>query len=214
MSKVAVIGATGYTGTNITRELVARGHEVTAVARDISKLSVEGAIPVAGDVEDERFVNDLIKGKGVIVLAIHHQAHGGRALHEMIRGIAALSYGAGARLAVVGGAGSLRIEEGGPRLFETPQFPDEFKGEATHAFETLKALKTLPAPINWFYLSPAAGYGKHNVGTRRGHYRTGEEVLLKDSQGDSFISGEDFAIAFVDEIENPRHKNQRFTVGY
>lgn len=215
MSKVTIIGATGFTGTNITRELVARGHEVTAVARDASKLSIEGTRQVSGNIEDLGFVKELLQGQDAVITAVHHRAHdGGPTLAEIIKPIAEAAHAAGARLGVVGGAGSLRVAEDGPRVFETPEFPEAFIPEATQAFETLKTLQSLPATIDWFYVSPAAGYGRHNVGTRQGHYRTGGEVIVKDEAGVSFISGEDFAIAFVDEIEKPAHKNERFTVGY
>jgi len=215
MSKIVIIGATGYTGTNITRELVVRGHEVTAVARDFGKLTVEGTRQVSGSIEDLAFVTDLVGGQDVVITAVHHRAHdGGPTLTEIIAPIAEAVHAAGARLGVVGGAGSLRVAENGPRVFETREFPEAFVPEATQAFETLKALQSLPESIDWFYVSPAAGYGRHNVGTRLGHYRLGNEVIVKDEAGVSFISGEDFAIAFVDEIEQPAHKNERFTVGY
>jgi len=35
--------------------------------------------------------------------------------------------------------------------------------------------------------------------------------LLINSNG--YVSYEDFSIAIVDEIENPKHKSERFTVG-
>lgn len=215
MSKVLVIGATGYTGTNLTRELVSRGHEVTAVSRDIGKLIIAGAKPLAGNIEDLNFIKSAVQGQDAVITAVHHRAHDGvPTLGETITPIAHAVHAAGARLGVVGGAGSLRVADGGPRLFETPEFPEAFIPEATQAFETLKALQQLPNSIDWFYLSPAAGYGRHNVGEKLGHYRSGNEVIVTDDAGVSFISGEDFAIAFVDEIEKPAHKNERFTVGY
>jgi putative NADH-flavin reductase len=51
-------------------------------------------------------------------------------------------------------------------------------------------------------------------GERTGHFRLGGDQLLRDAQGKSHISMEDFAIAMVDEVEQPAHSRQRFTVGY
>jgi uncharacterized protein len=39
-------------------------------------------------------------------------------------------------------------------------------------------------------------------------------VLLTNSAGKSEIGGDDFAIAFLDEIERPVHHKARFTVAY
>jgi putative NADH-flavin reductase len=99
---------------------------------------------------------------------------------------------------------------------DTPDFHEEWKPEAlTHAsvLDWLRSDET-PAGLQWFYVSPAAAYGGFNPGTPLGEYRTSEDVLLTDSEGKSEISGADFALAFVDEIEHPKHINQRFHVAY
>jgi putative NADH-flavin reductase len=120
----------------------------------------------------------------------------------------------GARLGFVGGAGSLFVSEGGPRLFDTPEFPDAFLYEAQSQLRALDTLRASDSPADWFYVSPAAGFGSYAPGERTGHYRTGGEILLADENGTSFISGEDYAIAFLDEIENPSHSRSRFGVAY
>jgi hypothetical protein len=78
----------------------------------------------------------------------------------------------------------------------------------------LDALRASDSPTDWFYVSPAAGFGSYAPGERTGQYRTGGEILLIDESGTSFISGEDYAIAFLDEIENPSHSRSRFGVAY
>ena len=67
---------------------------------------------------------------------------------------------------------------------------------------------------DWFFIHPAGGFGGFNPGERRGTYRDGGDVLVVDENGESFISGEDFAVAVIDEIESPKHSRGRFTVGY
>ena len=63
-------------------------------------------------------------------------------------------------------------------------------------------------------MHPAGGFGPWNEGERTGTYRDGGDVLVTDAEGESNISGADFAVAFVDEIEHPKHSRERFSVGY
>jgi putative NADH-flavin reductase len=121
---------------------------------------------------------------------------------------------AGARLGVVGGAASLNVAEGGPRLLDTPEFPEVVKEEAGSHAKVLDALREREHAADWFYVSPAAMYGSFNPGERLGHYRVGGDILLSDADGKSVIGGEDFAIAFLDEIDKPAHHRARFTVAY
>ena len=210
MAKVVIFGASGYTGRNIAHELAARGHEVVGVARDAAKIADSGVTPLAGDLSDINFFKQAIDGASVAVLAVHHR---NPAVADLLPALLAATTAAGVRLAVVGGAGSLNVAEGGPRLIDTPEFPDAYKPEASAAADSLYKLRELNTG-DWFFVSPAGGYGKFAPGERTGNYRLGGDVLVTDAEGKSFIGGEDFAIAFADEIENPKHRNQRFTVGY
>jgi putative NADH-flavin reductase len=97
---------------------------------------------------------------------------------------------------------------------ETPGFPDEIKPEATEVGAILGDLRAWDGPLDWFFISPAGGFGGHNPGDRTGAYRVGDDVLLTDENGDSFISGPDLGVAVVDEIEHPAHSRRRFTVAY
>ncbi|NWN49267.1 NAD(P)-dependent oxidoreductase, partial [Pseudomonas sp. MAFF 301514] len=49
---------------------------------------------------------------------------------------------------------------------------------------------------------------------RTGQFRVGQDDLLVSSEGRSWISFADYAIALIDEVESPKHSRQRFTVGY
>jgi putative NADH-flavin reductase len=51
-------------------------------------------------------------------------------------------------------------------------------------------------------------------GERTGTFRLGTDQLLVDAAGDSRISVQDFALAMIDELEQPAHSRRRFTVGY
>ncbi|HWU31953.1 MAG TPA: NAD-dependent epimerase, partial [Marmoricola sp.] len=116
--------------------------------------------------------------------------------------------------AFVGGAGSSLASEGGPRLIDGSDFPDEYKPEAAAHGEILDRLREEPEGLDWFYVSPAAVFGAWAAGDATGAYRTGGDVLVTKEDGSSEISGADFALAFVDEIASPKHSRQRFTVGH
>ena len=80
--------------------------------------------------------------------------------------------------------------------------------------DVLEALQASEDSLDWFYIHPAAGFGSFHPGERRGAYRVGGEVLLSDRKGRSEISGADFALAILDEIEKPVHRRRRFSAAY
>lgn len=113
------------------------------------------------------------------------------------------------RLLVVGGAGSLEVAPG-VQLVDTPQFPAQWKGTAEGAREALNLLRR-EKELNWTMLSPAAMIAP---GERTGKYRVGKDQLLVNGSGESRIFLEDYAVAMIDELENPAHPRSRFTVAY
>ncbi|WIX81773.1 NAD(P)H-binding protein [Amycolatopsis carbonis] len=214
MSKLVVFGATGYVGGRITDEALRRGHAVVGVARKAEGLHADVEART-GSLHDAGFIADATKGADVIVVATPGRAdEQGRRLLDVLPALADAARAAGARLSFVGGAASLLVAPGGPRLLDTPDFPDTYRAEATAQTEVLAALRELPADVEWFYVSPPAKFGAWIAGERTGSYHVGGDVLLSDAEGNSHISGADFAIAFVDEIDEPRHSRARFTVAY
>ncbi|MGL3200418.1 MULTISPECIES: NAD(P)H-binding protein, partial [Curtobacterium] len=179
MTSIVVFGGTGYAGSAITREALSRGIAVTAVARDTSKLEPADGLTVAqGDAFDEGFVAEVTKGADVVVVALHAVQADGSELKDRFQHFVDAAAATGARLGIVGGAGSLFVAEGGPRLFDTPDFPDAFKGEAKSHAAILDALQASDTEVDWFYVSPAAAFGGYNPGERKGTYRTTDDVLL------------------------------------
>ncbi|MER6993006.1 NAD(P)H-binding protein [Saccharopolyspora hirsuta] len=212
MMRLVLFGATGYAGGRIREEAVRRGHEVLGIARNA------GALPepkAAGSLHDADFVLDVTAGADAVVVAIPGRTMpDGTKLLDALPTLFAAAERHGVRIGVVGGAGSLRVSEDGPRVIDTPEFPAEFKPEASAHAEVLAALREAPEGVDWFYLSPAGTFGAYAPGERTGTYRLGGEVLVTDADGNSAIGGDDYAIAFVDELEEPAHRRQRFTVGY
>jgi putative NADH-flavin reductase len=215
MSTIVVFGGTGYAGSAITHEALSRGHQVVAVARDTSKLDAADGLTLAqGDAFDADFVAEVTKGADVVVVALHAVQSDGTELKDRFQHFVDAAAAAGARLGIVGGAGSLLVADGGPALYDTPEFPDAFAGEAKSHGQVLEALRASDTDVDWFYVSPAAAFGSFNPGERLGTYRTSDDLLLTDAEGNSEVSGADFAIAFVDEIETPAHHQARFAVAY
>ncbi|MEU1275650.1 NAD(P)H-binding protein [Streptomyces sp. NPDC005799] len=214
MAIITVFGATGYAGGHITDEALRRGHEIIAVNRTGSAEARPGVTPVAGSIDDETLVRDLATKSDVVVVAVHGSVDGEPFLLPLVPSLLSAVAEGGARLGVVGGAGSLQVADGGPRLIDAPAFPDVVKPEAGSHAQVLEALRATGADADWFYLSPAAEFGSWVPGERTGTFRLGGDVLLSDADGKSFISGADYAIAFVDEIDEPAHRQARFTVAY
>lgn len=201
--KVAVLGASGRAGSEITKELAARGHTVTAIARKPAAIpSAPGVTPVAGDASDPAALPDLIKGSDAVISALHFDVPA-----EAI--LAALKTAGVPRLLVTGGAASLEVAPG-VLLIDTPAFPEEWKPIAVGGLDFLKTLRG-ETQIDWTFFSPAALIEE---GPRLGRYCTGGDQLLTDANGDSRISFADYAIAMVDELEQHKHSRARFTAAY
>ena len=220
MTTIAIFGGTGYAGSAIRGEALKRGHRVISVTRKLPDDAAAGPDVEyrAGSVHDAALVDQVAGEADVIVVSIRFAPGGsGDGDVKLLDAFPALTRAAaahGKRLGVVGGAASLLVAEGGPRLIDTPEFPDQFKGEAGSAAEVLEALRADTTGADWFFVSPAAAFGSYNPGVPTGKYRVGGDVLLTDESGKSEISGADFALAFVDEIEIPRHLRTRFSVAY
>jgi len=212
MTAIAIFGATGYSGGNIAAEALLRGHRVIAVARNTDPLAGRTDMDVRrGSLFDEQFLRDIAVDVNVVVVAL--PAHG-TGLAEYIPRLGRIATDNAARIGVVGGAGNLRVSPDGPRALDSPIFPEEYREDGVAHAEVMTQLRALPEGVDWFSLSPSAGYNAENRGERTGIFRIGEEVLLVDDDGNSHIGGGDYAIAFVDEIDNPRHHRALFTVGY
>lgn len=205
---IAVIGASGKAGSLILKETVTRGHQVTAIVRDASKLQDTNVAVIEKNVF-ELTTSDL-KAFDVVINAFgaplgEEQAHvdAGHALIEALKGTST-------KLIVVGGAGSLFVDENKTvKLIDTPEFPDFVKPTAMGQGRNLQELQE-STDLTWTFISPSAVFDAE--GKRIGSYQSGKDHLLVNSKGESYISYADFAIAVVDEVENPKHVNERFTV--
>ena len=212
MTRIAVIGGTGYAGGHIVAEAAERGHTVVSVARKLPAERVDGATYVEGTLLDAPALVAELEGVEVVVFATSPRGDmAGKMRDAVTQVIRELPLSV--RVGVVGGAGGSLVAPGGPRVIDSG-FPEEMKPEAMEAIGILEDLQADTTGREWFYIHPAGGFGAWAPGERTGSYRDGGDVIVTDDKGESFISGADFAIAVLDEIESPKHRNERFTVGY
>jgi len=213
MARIVVLGGTGYAGRHIVSEAVNRGHDVVAVSRSAPSDPVDVATYVQGSVLDIASLAPLFDGADAVVSALSPRGDMADAVLGALSGVAGALTGTPTRLGVVGGAGGSLVAPGGPRLFDVG-FPEEYKHEAQVGIDSLALLEETDAGLDWFFVHPAEVFGPWAEGERTGRYRDGGDVIVRDAEGKSYISGADFAVAVVDEIENGRHRRERFTVGY
>ena len=202
--RVALIGASGKIGSKIAAELLARGHQVTGVARHPEKMAVAGVTAVAGDFTRPHELASALRGHEAVLSAasfIPNQA-------EQL--IAAVRASGVKRFLMVGGAASLQAEPGGRKVIENLQLPEAWRAPVLEGIRTLDLLREVQ-DLDWTFFSPALRIGP---GERTGKFRLGTEVVVKDEAGASWISYDDYAIAMVDELEQGRYLRARFTIGY
>ena len=204
MSKIAIIGATGRAGSQLLEEALRRGHTVTAIARNTGAIAARPGLTVKQvDALDAAALQQAVSGNDVVISAAHF------ATLPAADVIGPVKQAGVKRLLVVGGAGSLLLPGGG-RLIDSEGFPAEYKVESAAGAAFLDTLRQEEV-LDWTFLSPSAEFVETE---RTGTFRLGQNDLLVSSEGRSWISFADFAIALIDEVETPKHSRQRFTVGY
>lgn len=214
MTRLAVIGGTGYAGTHIVAAAKAKGIDVVSYSRGVPAAPVDGVEYRQVDATGPEAAAQIVADADVVVVTAAPRGDMLGRVEGVVAQLAARAAEAGVRLGVIGGAGSLLVSENGPRVMDTDGFPDAILPEASEAAAILDALRTREDDLDWFYLSPAGGFGSFAPGEARGTYRVGGDVLLTDDDGESFISGADFGLAVADEVANPAHRRVRFTVAY
>ncbi|MEU4676219.1 NAD(P)H-binding protein [Micromonospora sp. NPDC023737] len=213
MSSIVVFGAGGTAGSRVTAEAVGRGHRVTAAVRrpEAASYLPAGVQVVTGDATSERSVRELAPEADVMLVAIGGGERGlwldaARALVTTLRGLPDAP-----RIIHLGGGSTLLTPKGTPYLDE-PDFPEAYQDSAQGQADALDYYRSQADGVTWTYVSPPPL--EFHPGERTGHYRTGTDEPVTDDQGRSVLTYEDLAVAIVDEIENPRHENMRFSVAY
>lgn len=216
MKQVVLIGASGFVGSAILKEALSRGHQVTGVVRNIGNLKVThpNFTVKAADVSSADTVAEICALAEVVISAYNPGWNNPNIYEETLRVYPEILKGVKKsgtdRLLVVGGAGSLFVSPG-VRLMDTGAIPEEYmpgvRSLATFYLDFLKPEQE----FDWVYFSPA---GILMPGERTGVFRLGKDDLIVDSAGKSTISVGDYAKAMIDELEQPAHHKERFTIGY
>jgi putative NADH-flavin reductase len=211
--KVVLYGATGKSGKVILKELVDRGHTVVAAARNPQSVEqLKNVTVVQDDLSNVAKTAQILKeaNADAVVSALGPPLDNTDALLPISANLVeAVKQNGGPRLVVVGGAGGLFVAPG-VTLRDSGYLPKEWLPIVDTHITLYKSLQAANG-ITWTYFAPA---GLLEPGERTGKFRLDTDNLVADAQGNSRISHEDYAIALVDELETPKHLNQRFTIGY
>jgi putative NADH-flavin reductase len=225
--RVVLIGATGKVGRPMVRELLARGHEVVAVARRPESLQSDfpGVEIRQGDIFDPEFVREVLGGAAVLISSVRMKdsAQKNRTVLELHRMLMRVVSAAGVRWIAMGGAGSLEVEPG-VKVLDSDRFPvhrapasgvsaEDLQAEGRSNADTLEMLRTsAPESLQWTFVSPPIEIVVD--APRTGVYRTARDELLLNEEGRSMISNADLSAAVVDEVERGAHVRQRLAVAY
>lgn len=211
---IIVFGATGDIGSRIVSEALQRGHKVTAVTRNeaaFSKLP-DGVKPVAANLSDADKVASVMTGHDLAITALRPPAGEEAQLPVLTQAVVQGAAHHQMRVLIVGGAARLMIPgTDGETVLNAEGFLPASAVEIARACQVQYEQCLASQDVIWSYLSPAAMIAP---GTRTGQYTLGTNTLVTDSNGQSRISMEDFAVAMLDEAETPKHLQQAFTVGY
>ena len=205
--KIGVIGAAGKAGSRIVREALLRRHEVTAIVRNRAKLTETGAGVLEKDLFD--LTAEDLKEFDAVVDAFGtafdpESAAGHQASLKHLSGL--MEQLPKTRLLVVGGAASLYTDRSHQHLV-LENIPEQWRAVPASMKAAFDELQKSGA--NWTYFSPAMTFDPQ--GKRTGKYRTGKNELAYNSDGESYLSYADYAVAMLDEIEEGRFIRKRFT---
>jgi uncharacterized protein len=210
-ASLVVYGGSGKIGTRIVNEALSRGHTVTVVSRSVDeKAQRERLNFIKGDILDSVDVAKKITGNNVLISVVssNDEDFFMNAAQSVIKAMNSLG-SKSPRLIWIGGASSLEVEPG-KRLLDTLSFAPGQGGARVGHTKVLDYFRTLK-DVKWTFVSPSM---QISPGERTGKFRVGGDQLLKDAQGNSRISTEDFAVAVIDEVEKAEQIGKRFTVGY
>jgi len=216
MSKVAVIGATGFVGKQVVNELSNRGYAVNAIARDSSKIEAKDNVTATNaDVNNVEELAKILEGNDAVINTFNAGWTNPNLYDDFLNGSRniekAVEKSGVKRFITVGGAGSLFID--GQQLVDGPDFPADIKPGATAARDYLNEIKKNET-LDWTFFSPAIEMHQGTAGIRKGTYRTALENPVFNEEGRSILSVEDVAVALVDELEQNKFVKQRFTAAY
>ncbi len=211
MASITVVGGTGYAGAAIVAEAAARVHRVTAVARSVPMVAIDGVTYLQGSALSADLRARALAGADAVISATSPRGDMADKHVELVSALAESAMASGARLIVVGGFSSLRSAPGAPRFIEG-DVPEAYRSEARAGHAVLEPLLAADPALDWTFVSPAATFGAFAPGEATGRYRLGGEVAMFDEDGKSYISAPDFAKAILDLIDGNEHHREHVSV--
>jgi putative NADH-flavin reductase len=212
--KIAIIGATGFVGSAILKELADRKHEITAIAR--TPKDTANATWIAADIFNVDALAEILKGHDAVVNAYNPGWTNPNIYDDFLAGSKAIQEAVKKsgvkRFITIGGGGSLFVAPG-LQAVDTPDFPKEFYAGATAARDYLNVIME-EKDLDWAFFSPAFEMHAGITTGRTGKYRLGLENPVFNDEQRSILSVEDLAVVIADEVETPKHHQVRFTAGY
>lgn len=205
---IIIIGANGKLGKLLTDEAINRGHNVTAVIRS-GKSSNQKAKTLVKDLFN--LTKEDFHNQDIVINAFGNFVPETLYLHgTSLDHITNLLIGSTTRLIVAGSAGSLFVDnESKTILLDSPKMPDIYKPLSTAMTNAFYELRK-HSDVKWTYFSPTLIFDPDGI--RTGEYKLGKDHLMVNSKGESYVSYADAAIAMIDEVEEKKHINKRFTI--
>lgn len=210
MTGITVLGGTGYGGAAVVAEAARRGHTVTAYSRRAPEKPVDGVTYRQQSVLEPGVLDEVVSNADVVFVALSPRGDMAGRVESVVDDLVERAQARGTRLGVLGGASSLLVSPGGPRLYDEHPPPAAIADEVHTGMAILDALRSAPDSLDWFYVSPPRDFGAWVPAPTTGTYRLSDDVLLVDEHGGSTISADDLALAVLDEVEQPRHRRRRF----
>jgi len=219
---IVIYGATGKVGSHVMLEALQRGHRVTAVSRDPTRVEMQHSnlSVVKGDLLDKTSVGAIVTDKDVVILSVRGVIGDSGTPESALQIIAAemlvdvlFPLGDNApRLIHVGGSGTLEVEPGVlfAETLPTILLPKALEIEILGQILALEFYRKVD-DVNWTYITPPKNLTN---GPRTGLFRIGGDQVLEDSRGKTRVSRADFAVALIDEAEQAAHPRQRISVAY
>ena len=210
--KILLIGGSGNIGQRILKEALQKGYQVNSLQRNPGKLNITNPnlTITKGDILNKAELEAALKDADLVVSSIspHDLGEFKQAYTNLID---AMEKQPNKRIIIVGGAGSTEISPG-LRLMDSPMMshiPAEWHPAIRAHADVLGLFKA--SKTNWTYFSPA---NIIEAGERTGKYRLGNTNMIFDAAGNSKISYEDYAVALLDEIANPKNERKQMSIAY
>ncbi len=212
--KIGIIGATGKAGRDIYREAVRRGEEAVAIVRDAARADEVLGAGAAVVVKDafELTAADLAGFDAVVDAVGFAPDEADRHLDVTRRLVEAAPSSAedSPRLVFILGAGSLTNPATGELAIEvirTIPGAEAWINIPAQQLRQLEYLRTVDA-ADWVGVSPQMVFAPGEPTTPK----LGTDELLIAADGESHTTTGTMAVAVLDELQSPAHRNTRFTV--